>query len=133
MTVGEIKDQVMFQTNNDIDDVEDFEPYLLEYINDGYDRLVYAYTKTHILDEAPEEETDEDTVVYTRLLDNMEEPALPLRYHSALADWATWLVYRNGNPQKQQRGWQFRESFESVLRNIMSQGSKTTRFRNMPR
>ena len=36
MTVGEIKNAVMFQTNNDTDDVGDFLPYLMDYINEGY-------------------------------------------------------------------------------------------------
>ena len=48
MTVGEIKNAVMFQTNNDTDDVGDFLPYLMDYINEGYDLLVFAYTDTHL-------------------------------------------------------------------------------------
>ena len=38
MTLAEIKDQIMFQTNNDAEDIEDYLPHVVDYINDGYDR-----------------------------------------------------------------------------------------------
>lgn len=107
MTVEEIKNRVMFQTNNDVDDMEDFMPYLMGYINEGYDRLVYAFAGVHLSNVADDE--------YSDLVDDMDEPALPVRFHPAIADWATWLVYRNGNPQKQQRGIPFRNSFDAML------------------
>ena len=40
MTLAEIKNLIMFQTNNDKDDLGDYLPYLMDYINEGYDRLV---------------------------------------------------------------------------------------------
>ena len=40
MTLKQIQDQVMFQTNNDADDLPDFLPHLHDYINEGYDLLV---------------------------------------------------------------------------------------------
>ena len=92
MTFAEIKEQVMFQTNNDADDLEDFLPHVDDYVNEGYDRLVNAWAKNHIpMTERPTLKEDSDI------------PALPFWTHRALADYATWLVYRNGNPQKQQR------------------------------
>ena len=39
MTLAEMKAHVMFQTNNDAEDVGDYLPSLLNYLNDGYDRL----------------------------------------------------------------------------------------------
>lgn len=36
MNLLEIKNMVMFQTNNDADDLGDFLPYLEDYINEGY-------------------------------------------------------------------------------------------------
>jgi hypothetical protein len=39
-----------------------------------------------------------------------------------LCDWATWLVYRNGNPQIQQRGFYFRSAFEEIVSQILSEG-----------
>lgn len=113
MTLAEIQARVMFQTNNDAEDVGDFTPHLPGYINDGYDRLLYAYDKKH-LGEDPAPLADADDV-----------PQLPLWTHAALADWATWMVYRNGNPQKQNRGFQFRAAFEEVLRQVISAGGRS--------
>lgn len=111
MTLKEIKDQVMFQTNNDAEDIDDYLPHVDDYINDGYDRLVSAWTKNHVPQES-----------YPRLEDDDDEPNLPEWLHRYLADWATWLVYRNGNPQKQQRGMAYRYAFEEVLAKIADQG-----------
>ena len=111
MTLKEIKDQVMFQTNNDAEDIDDYLPHVDDYINDGYDRLVSAWTKNHV----PQED-------YPRLAEDDDEPTLPEWLHRYLADWATWLVYRNGNPQKQQRGMAYRYAFEEVLAKIADQG-----------
>ena len=119
MTVGEIKNEVMFQTNNDIDDLGDFMPYLMDYINEGYDRMMYAWEDRHVSDK--ELQTDADI------------PEVPEWAHRALADWATWLVYRNGNPQKQNRGYPFRSAFEEVLSKLSEgRNGKVTNFFNIP-
>ena len=121
MTVGDIKNEIMFQTNNDIDDLGDFMPYLLDYINDGYDRLMYAWNETHLED---------------RLQSDIEEPDLPEWTHRALVDWATWLVYRNGNPNKQSRGVPFQSAFYDILGKISDEGGnkgKVKNFFNIPR
>lgn len=122
MTVKAIKDAVMFQTNNDADDVGDFLPSLVDYINDGYDRLVYAYAGEHI--------SGEDGAAYAPLEADADKPALPEWTHGALADWATWCVYRNGNSQKQQRGYAFRSSFEEICQRITAEGGAAGRARN---
>ena len=111
MNLGEIKNQVMFQTNNDSEDVGDFMPALTDYINEAYDRAVKVWTKHHV----PLGE-------YERLAYDSDEPLLPEWTHRYLADWATWLVYRNGNPQKQQRGYAFRESFLWLLSTMADEG-----------
>ena len=113
MTFGEIKDQVMFQTNNDAEDIEDYLPHVDDYVNNGYDLLVQAWTRNHV----PQGE-------YPRLTENTDVPNLPEWTHRALCDWATWLVYRNGNPQKQQRGMAFRSAFEEVLARIRGEGGQ---------
>ena len=113
MTLGEIKEQVMFQTNNDADDLEDFEPHIGEYVNDGYDRLVEVWDHQHV------SSTSTD---YPTLTADTDVPNVPEWTHRYLADWATWLVYRNGNPQKQQRGYAFREAFLSMLSTILGEG-----------
>lgn len=126
MTVSEIKNEIMFQTNNDTDDLGDFLPYLMDYINEGYDRLVYAFAKVHLA-------SDTD---YVKLALDTDTPALPAWTHRALADWATWLVYRNGNPQRQNRGYPFRSAFEEVEAQIIAQGGAhgiVRNFFNIPR
>lgn len=112
MTLGEIKDQIMFQSNNDAEDIEDYLPHLVDYINEGYDRLMNAWAGNHI----PAE--------YDRLEIDVDEPELPEWTHRALCDWATWLIYRNGNPQKQQRGMAYRNAFEEVLAKIRDEGGR---------
>ena len=104
MTFQEIKDQIMFQTNNDADDIEDFLPHVDDYVNDGYDRLVRAWMGQHVPDGGT-----------PRLKEPTDVPRLPEWTHRAICDWATWLVYRNGNPQKQQRGLMFLRNFEECL------------------
>ena len=121
MTLKEIKEQVMFQTNNDADDVEDFLPSLTDYINEAYDRLVVVWAKAHVpstdwpaLREYAAQEAPTDPPV--------DVPQTPEWTHRYLADWATWLIYRNGNPQKQQRGYAYRESFEKMLAMVADEG-----------
>jgi hypothetical protein len=111
MTLAEIKNQIMFQTNNDEEDIDDYLPHVVDYINDGYDRLVKVWTKSH----TPQED-------YPRLSEDTDEPNLPEWTHRALCDWATWLMYRNGNPQKQQRGMAYRSAFEEVLAKLSDDG-----------
>lgn len=111
MTVGDIKNRVMFQTNNDAEDVGDYLPHLVDYINDGYDQLMNAWYGTHV----PAGEHD-------RLEIDADEPELPEWTHIAIADYATWLVYRNGNPSKQNRGTAFYSAFREVLAKIHSEG-----------
>lgn len=105
MNLSELKNTVMFQTNNDADDLGDFLPYLTDYLNEGYDKLAYAFSREHV---------DEDSTTYTPLRNDRSSPELPGWCHHAIADWATWLVYRNGNVQKQNRGQQFRYAFEQI-------------------
>lgn len=111
MTLGEIKDQIMFQSNNDPEDIEDYLPYVTDYINDGYDRIMVVWQKDHV-----------PGVNYERLTYDSDEPELPEWLHRYLCDWATWLVYRNGNPQKQQRGRAYYESFMEMLGKISECG-----------
>ena len=113
MTLSEIQEQVMFQTNNDSDDLGDFTPHIDDYINEGYDRIVAVWDNSHV-----------PTTTYPRLEEDSDEPNLPAWIHRYIADWATWLIYRNGNPQKQNRGMAYRSSFESMLASIADGGGK---------
>lgn len=133
MTLREIKEQIMFQTNNDSEDIDDYLPHVIDYINDGYDILMNAWFKVHV----PKEE-------YPRLENDEDEPVLPEWTHRGIVDWATWLTYRNGNPQKQQRGMAYRSSFDEILSKIRNEGGAAgidsdgnliqyRNFRNIPR
>ena len=129
MTLSEIENQVMFQTNNDLEDLGDYKPHVVDYINEGYDRLVKAYDKAHVR-----------TPNYPPLMEATDIPNTPEWTHRYLADWATWLVYRNGNPQKQSRGYAYRESFLGMLSTVMDEGGKAgetggpyNKFRNIPK
>lgn len=130
MTLAEIKEQVMFQTNNDAEDLGDYEPHINDYVNEGYDRLVSAWNKGHVTED-------------NRLEMDTDEPELPMWTHRALVDYATWLIYRNGNPQKQQRGMTYLNAFQQTLSKILDEGGASglnedgtqvryNKFRNIP-
>ena len=114
MTLSEIQEQIMFQTNNDADDLGDYTPHINDYINEGYDRIVVVWDSNHVPSES-----------YPRLENTDDEPNLPMWIHRYIADWATWLIYRNGNPQKQQRGYAFRQAFLDMLSRIADAGGKS--------
>ncbi len=113
MTLSEIKEQVMFQTNNDADDLGDYEPHINDYVNEGYDRIVVVWDNSHV-----------PTTAYPALEEDDDVPNLPEWIHRALVDWATWLVYRNGNPQKQNRGMAYRSAFDEMLNRLSGMGGK---------
>lgn len=106
MTLDAIKTQVMYQTNNDKDDLPDFEPHLTDYINEGYDILVMNYTGQHVASDSAE---------YPPLFGNLDVPKLPEYAHRGLVDYATYMVYRNGNAVKQNRGMAFYSAFMDIL------------------
>lgn len=123
MTVSEIKNRIMYQTGNDGEDITDHLPWVLEYVNQGYDRMLAAYVKRHVGDEEyPLLAADEDT------------PKLPDWVHYALADFATWCIYRNGNTQRQQRGMRYLASYEDALVDLRSDpaGAAAINFYNIP-
>lgn len=121
MNLLEIKQHVLFQTNNDADDLGDFLPHLTDYINEGYDRLVVAWCGEHVSD---------DSETYTPLKTDKASPELPAWTHRAIADWATWLIYRNGNAGKQNRGVPYRQGAEemfALVRGMMDSGKAVVR------
>ena len=113
MTLSEIQEQIMFQTNNDADDLGDYLPHLNDYINEGYDRIAVVWDSKHV----PSDD-------YPTLERAKDEPELPEWMHRYIADWATWLCYRNGNPQKQQRGRAYWQHFMELLSKIADGGGK---------
>jgi hypothetical protein len=103
----------MFQTNNDADDLGDFTPHIDDYINEGYDRIIMIWDNQHVPSET-----------YPRLEKDNDVPNIPEWIHRYIADWATWLIYRNGNPQKQNRGMAYRYAFEEMLAKLSGSGGK---------
>lgn len=112
MNLLELKQQVMFQTGNDAEDLGDFLPHLNDYLNEAYDRLLLAERGQHTDDEG----------AYPRLRHDKSSPELPQWAHRALADFATWMVYRNGSPQKQNRGYVFKKAFEETECRLRASG-----------
>ena len=115
MTLKEIRALAMFQSNNDEEDLPEFQPALDQYINEGYDRLVEAYTDEH---------TDPDGDVYIPLTGATDEPEIPSWSHRAIADYATYMIYRNGNVTKQNRSVPYYQSFSDMLLKLREAGVK---------
>ena len=122
MTLEQMKQRVMFQTGNDAADLGDFLPYLVDYLNDGYDRLLFAHCGMHLSDGG----------VFQPLRHDKSTPELPDWAHEAIAEWATWLICRNGAPGRQNRGLLVRASFEETERRLRAQGQPQN-FHNLPR
>jgi hypothetical protein len=112
MMFWQMKNMVMNQTGNDLDDLSEFMPYLGSYLNEGYDKLISAWCGEHVGSEK-----------FPLLDGDSDEPRLPVWTHSVIINWATWLMYRNGNPNKQSRGYAFRDAAERGLMNIRGMGS----------
>ncbi len=81
---------------------------------------------------------DPVTVRYRYLVraleENEDEPKLPDWTHGALADWATWSLYTNGNPQKQNRGLYYRQRYDDVMKRLRPFGETLLterKFRNL--
>lgn len=126
MTTAEIKELAMFQIGNDAEDLADYLPYIDRYIDEGYDIIAYAFARVH-----PSKDNEEYPLPLT---DEALETVIPVWTHKALADYATWCLYRNGNTNKQQRGFQFLSAFREVLSQIRAQSTARARnFYNIPR
>ena len=114
MTVREIRDFILHQhMAMEPEDATDYLPYLMTYINEGYDRLIRAWAHARIGD-----------ADYPMLASDADVPNIPERYHKALCDWATWCMYRNGNSPKQQRGYAYRNAFDEAVAEILNSGGE---------
>lgn len=110
MTLDNLREHVMFQTNNDVDDLSEFQPSVDRYLNEGYDRLVEAYAKTHI-----DTENEEGQIEFPSLQGDEDVPNIPTWAHRAIGDYGAYCVYRNGNQYKQARGDRYLQMFNEVL------------------
>ena len=105
MRFDELKRRAVYQAVSDAEEVEELTPYVDRYMNEGYERLLRMAGL-----EAPPLVLDED------------EPVLPEWMHPAIADYATFLLLRNGNPQRQSRGIQFRAAYEETVARFLRDG-----------
>ena len=129
MTLTDLRNHALYQSNNDPEDLSEFNPALDKYINEGYDKLTMAYAKLH-LDEAKED----GTTPYTTLSVTTDAVQLPAWCHRAIGDYATYMIYRNGNALKQNRGMLYLQFFESAKRRLAEEGVKArggARLRNL--
>lgn len=120
MTYAEIRGMAMFQTGNDTADYTEYEPSLGAYINEGYGKLLYAYDKTRVGDETS-----------PALAKDTDAPGIPEHAHRAIADYATYMLYRNGSPERQRRGAPYYQQFYEVLSGLAQQSGTNVQFTNM--
>ena len=118
MTLGEIKEAALFQTSNDVEDIDDFRPVLSVYIDEAYDQLVFAWAQQHPSDYNHH---------YPLLKEREDVPRLPDWTHQALADWASYRILSSGNVGKQNRAGVFRGRFDEILRKIAYEGGRQGR------
>jgi len=107
MTLSEIRLQALAQLGLDQDDLSDYKSSLTGYINDGYDKLLKANKDAHVGD-----------VGYPALTLDSNSPLIPGWAHRYLADYATWMVSRNGSAQKQNKGSVFYSAFSEAEANL---------------
>ncbi len=111
----------MFQTGNDPQDYTEHEPGLWLYINEGYDKLLWAYEKHRV----------EAGTGHPPMAAETDAPLLPDHAHRAIADYATYMLYRNGSPERQRRGAPYYQQFYEVLSGLAQQSGTNVQFTNM--
>ena len=127
MTLNDLEKRALFQTNNDFDDLSEFSPAIVQYINEGYDELTMAYDRLHL-----DEQAEDGTTPYTTLSTSTQACQLPDWLHSYIADYATYMLYRNGNQMKQNRGMLFYQRFLEGKRKAEWDGkNKNVHFHNL--
>lgn len=123
MRFGEIRDMVMTQSGNDPSDSSEYEPALSQYINEGYGNLLYEYSHERI--------STAQGAQYPYLKNEMDVPILPEYLHRPIADYATYLIYRNGNISKQQRGNSFYAQYMKALGDARSDSMRGMKFTHL--
>ena len=107
------------------EDLPEFLPQLTGYLNAGYSWLAWYWDKRNV---GP---TDD---CHPPLRDVNDTPELPVWTHDYICDYATYLIYRNGNPQRQQRGIPFLSRWQEGVEHLRAEGGKAgvpDRFRNL--
>lgn len=122
MTYENIRDMVMRQMSNDTTDYTEY-PDIAIYINEGYDELLWAYVKQHL--------SDEEGADYPLLSGDDDEPLTPIYTHRAIADYATYMLYRNGNTNRQNRGVPYYQEFRRVHSRLLQKQDEEVEFTNL--
>lgn len=123
MNLLQLKERVMFQTDHSAEEAAEHLPHLRDYLNEGYDRLCMALYGKHV----------EEAGDFPPLSHDRSQPELPLWAHAPLADYACWMICRNGAPARQSRGLAFLKAFEDALSRARMEAAQGRRFRNLPR
>lgn len=109
-----LKARAVFQISGDAEEAAELAPYVGQYVNEGVARLATSFGR-----DAPALESDADT------------PALPDWCHPAIADFASWMLARNGDANRQARGLHYRAAFEEAVARANREGGeagKRTKF-----
>ena len=123
MTLAEIKTQALFQFGNDTDALDEYEfmPHIVDYANEGYEILFWYWKDIHIPDDM-------------KLRREEDVPQLPEWAHRAIADYTTWMLYRNGSSARQNRGQAYWDSFIDCRNRLRSEknGGHPHHFHHIP-
>ena len=123
MNLAEIKQQALFQYNNDTDAMDDYEfmPHINDYANEAYDKLLWHWKESAL-------------PPFMRLEKDTDVPVLvPDWAHRALSDYVTWLLYRNGSSARQNRGQVYLQNFLEFARRLKQMnGGGVKNFFNIP-
>ena len=100
----------MAQLQEDVEDLEEYQPMLRQYVNEGYERVM---RHAQGLDWQGESLTQED-----------DEPAFHSeRLHGILADWATFRILGTGSAARQNRAEFFSARFMQGMSRVDRAGS----------
>jgi hypothetical protein len=115
----------MAQFGADAEDLREFLPELEGYLNSAYDWVSWYIDKKHVgnrEDERP------------RLSADTDEPDVPQWLHEYMCDYATYLIYRNGNQARQQRGIPFLQRWMDAIEKLRAEAlpdGVPNKFRNL--
>ncbi len=116
MTLEQLRQRALAASGNDLDDLDDLEPQLTQYVNEGYDRLLHLWRGRHVGSGA----ADADPLRHAKAV-----PDLPDWAHPAVADWAAWQLCQSGSGQRRERGLLLRERFEQTRRRLLSEAAQS--------
>ncbi len=121
MNLAAIREQALFQAGYTEDDLPEQLSHLNRYINEAYDLMALALYGCHV----------EEAGQYPPLSHDKSQPAVPEWAVRSLADYASWMLCRNGSAQRQSSGYLFRRAFDEALSRARQKDGK--RFTHIPK